>query len=192
MYLRPALSSEYKRPTGSAGSSMLCCSLPCGRREWRDLRHNWTGLIEAIGREDNDNMAKWINSNSHDLATEKYFPEGHGQMWLWKLNGTNQLMHCGRGFSAQVLRVLPFDKITQIIYIIYLPVGTCFCYPPPPPPPPPPPKKKKSQYRAIFSDKSHLVKIIYNDFFLHLFHSIVSQHYRFHVENKPGHLNTFY
>ena len=24
---------------------MLCCSLPCGRREWRVFRHNWTSLI---------------------------------------------------------------------------------------------------------------------------------------------------
>ena len=128
--------------------------------------------IEAIGQEDNDNMAKWINSNSHDLATEKYFPKGHGQMWLWKLNGTNQLMHCGRGFSAQVLRVLPFDKITQIIYIIYLPVGTCTCYPP-------------------FQINRTWWKLFIMIFFLHLFHSIVSQHYRFHVENKAGHLNTF-
>ena len=95
--------------------------------------------IEDIGQEDNDNMAKWINSNSHDLATEKYFPEGHGQMWLWKLNGTNQLMHCGRGFSAQVLKVLLFDKITQIIYIIYLPVETCT----------PPQKKKKKKSESV-------------------------------------------
>ena len=66
-----------------------------------------------------------LNSNSHDLPTEKYFPEIHGQMWLWKLNGTNQCFdhqHCGRGFSTQVLRVLQFQKIT---HIIYSPAGTC-------------------------------------------------------------------
>ena len=45
MYSRSALSSEYIRPAGSGGSSMLCCSLPCGRREWRVLRHNWASLI---------------------------------------------------------------------------------------------------------------------------------------------------
>ena len=45
MYSRSALSSEYIRPAGSGGSSMLCCSLPCERREWRVLRHNWTSLI---------------------------------------------------------------------------------------------------------------------------------------------------
>ena len=49
MYSRPALSSEYIWPTGSAGCSMLCCSLPCGRREWRKLRHNWTSLINVQG-----------------------------------------------------------------------------------------------------------------------------------------------
>ena len=114
--------------------------------------------IEAIGREDNDNMAKWINSNSHDLATEKYFPEGHRQMWLWKLNGTNQLMHCGRGFSAQVLRVLPFDKITQIIYIIYLPVRTCTCYHPPTPPPPQKKKKKKEKKKQNESVQGYLFR----------------------------------
>ena len=45
------MSSEYKQLTGSmgsAGSSMLCCSLPCRRREWRELRHNWTSLIGRI------------------------------------------------------------------------------------------------------------------------------------------------
>ena len=47
MYSRSALSSEYIRPAGSGGSSMLCCSLPCGRREWRVLRHNWTSLIDS-------------------------------------------------------------------------------------------------------------------------------------------------
>ena len=48
MYSRSALSSEYIRPAGSGGSSMLCCSLPCGRREWRVLRHNCTSLICLI------------------------------------------------------------------------------------------------------------------------------------------------
>ena len=48
MYSRPGLSGEYIRPTGSGGSSMLCCSLPCGRREWRELRHKWTSLIGLL------------------------------------------------------------------------------------------------------------------------------------------------
>ena len=45
MYSRPAVGSEYIRPAGSAGCSMLCCSLPCGRREWRELRHIWKNFI---------------------------------------------------------------------------------------------------------------------------------------------------
>ena len=45
MYSRPAVGSECIRPAGSAGCSMLCCSLPCGRREWRELRHNWKNFI---------------------------------------------------------------------------------------------------------------------------------------------------
>ena len=44
MYSRPAVGSEHIQPAGSAGSSMPCCSLPCGRREWRELRH-WENLI---------------------------------------------------------------------------------------------------------------------------------------------------
>ena len=45
MYSRPGLSNEYIRPAGSTGSYMLCCSLPCRRREWREYRHNWESLI---------------------------------------------------------------------------------------------------------------------------------------------------
>ena len=48
MYSRPAVGSEYIRPAGSAGCSMLCCSLPCGRREWRELRHNWNNFISPF------------------------------------------------------------------------------------------------------------------------------------------------
>ena len=48
MYSRSALSSEYIRPAGSGGSSMLCSSLPCGRREWRVLRHNLTTHINSV------------------------------------------------------------------------------------------------------------------------------------------------
>ena len=48
MYSRSALSGEYIRPAGSGGSSMLCCSLPCGRWEWPVLRHNWTSLIRTL------------------------------------------------------------------------------------------------------------------------------------------------
>ena len=48
MNSRPAVGSEYIRPAGSAGCSMLCCSLPCGRREWRELRHNWKNFIAPL------------------------------------------------------------------------------------------------------------------------------------------------
>ena len=60
MYLRPALSSEYIRPARSAGSSMLCCSLPCGRREWRELRQNWESLICHAG-----GLWKWLTLVNH-------------------------------------------------------------------------------------------------------------------------------
>ena len=53
MYSRPAVGNEYIRPAGSAGCSMLCCSLPCGRREWRELRHNWKNFITGAVRGDN-------------------------------------------------------------------------------------------------------------------------------------------
>ena len=55
MYSRSALTSEHIRPAGSGGSSMLCCSLPCGRREWCVLRHNWTSLIGRIPPRRNSN-----------------------------------------------------------------------------------------------------------------------------------------
>ena len=63
MYSRPALSSEYKRPAGSAVSSMLCCSLPCRRWEWRELRHNWMSLILTVACQDGSAVWCWIIEN---------------------------------------------------------------------------------------------------------------------------------
>ena len=69
MYSRPAVGSEYIRPAGSAGCSMLCCSLPCGRRERRELRHNWNNFNKVAG------FILWVIHTPHDDVIKwKHFP----------------------------------------------------------------------------------------------------------------------
>ena len=89
MYSRSALSSEYIRPAGSGGSSMLCCPLPCGRREWRVLRHNWTSLIAwtssglTHGQTDARANTQIDKVRRHQSGTHPTMVAQRSKSWSW-------------------------------------------------------------------------------------------------------------
>ena len=51
-FSKSALASIGKRPAGSGSCSTGQLALLCGRREWRELRHNWKSLIRMCSHGD--------------------------------------------------------------------------------------------------------------------------------------------